>query len=198
MLLMVPGSLIAQHGLKTVEMERFATGQPGVTWGNIAVGIPDGQALSHEMKLGLQAAPDSRQLRQTILMGVLTASTIAYGVFSVRFNTARGDSEEAAEAYREDVRQNGQQYVDAGTPLHLIPSYLAWEDAFRDAVVTREWSARMGVLTALVALFNVVDSATTGNSGPARYLGRIERPEVNVQQYAGRTAFWINTSVSFN
>ena len=140
------------------------------------------QHLSRSMQV------EGRHLRQSLLLSALTLTTVGYGIFTVRFNKARGTSEKAADAYRQDILANGQNYVDSGIPLDQVDSYLAWDKAFRDAVVEREWAARMGVLAAVTVLFTLLDSATTGNETqpssayqPRLYLGTLQgEPAVQI------------------
>ncbi len=134
---------------------------------------------TQEIRLDQDPTPSSVRLRQSILLGSLTLSAIGYGVFALRFNQARSRAEDAEQAYLEDLRVNGQDYLDAGTPLDEIATFKTWEEHWESAVVAREWNSRMGVLTAIAALFTILDSATTGShverTNPKRTLAPVVR-----------------------
>ncbi|MEM1270112.1 MAG: hypothetical protein AAGI08_08695, partial [Bacteroidota bacterium] len=139
---------------------------------------------------------EDQKLRQSLLIGGLTVSAVGYAYFSFQFNQARKISEEAADAYRADVLLNGEQYIAEGVNFDDLESYQAWLTEYEDAVVTREWSARTGLLTLILALFTVLDSAVTGDDVPQA--GQLQaRPHVNFHHAPGRTDVLVGTTLRF-
>ena len=132
------------------------------------------------------SVPEPRQgmrKRQRILLSGLAVSMVAYGLFALRFNNSRADSEAVHTTYEQDVSDNAQRYIDEGVNLDQIPTYKAWEEAYTDAANARELVALAGTTAFLVGLFAILDAATAGNDAANTRSERMVRPSVSVASF---------------
>lgn len=141
--------------------------------------------------------PPAIRLRQSILLGSVTLSALGYGIFALRFNRARARSEIAEQVYLDDLRSNGQSYLEAGLELDQTPAFRAWEADWKSAVVAREWNSRMGALTLISALFTILDSATTGTPVARKPPKRLLMPYVHTSALHTGPQLHLGARISF-
>lgn len=159
--------------------------------------LPAGLRRSDSETTAASAAVTGERMsrRQTLLIGGLAVSMGAYGYFLLKFNNSRGDSEDAAKAYEEDVLRNAQAYADQGVALDEIQTFKNWQNAYDDAKSAREWAARAGFVAILVGFFAILDAATSHDAQVPPSSGLTVRPTVGMT--AAGSDFLVGARVKF-